>query len=158
MKSNFMPAALVAMILGGTIPSSAQSPESIPYCQELKEVNNYAMSQRRFAPIIGMPKEGNYRATSLPLTGWINCSFYGTTTYTCDSPELKSHEEAAKAQQRIAQEILDCFAGTWAHAPEQMGPDFVVLHPKLGPASITLNLDQTESGQHLVRLILFLRR
>jgi hypothetical protein len=39
-----------------------------------------------------------------------------------------------------------------------MGPDFVVLHPKLGPASITLNLDETDRGAHLVRLILFLRR
>src|SRR5215475_12722676 len=158
MKSKPIPAALIAIIFGWTIPSSAQSPESVPYCQELKELNNYAMSQRRFAPIIGAPKEGNYRATSLPLTGWINCAFYGTTTYTCNSAELKSHEEAAKAQQRIAQEILDCFAGTWAQAPEQMGPDFVVLHPKLGPASITLNLDETEGGRHLVRLILFLRR
>src|SRR5215467_13893473 len=158
MKSKLVPAALVTTIFSSTIPSSAQSPESVPYCQELKELNNYAMSQRRFAPIIGMPKEGNYRATSLPLTGWINCAFYGTTTYTCDSPELNSHEEAASAQQRIAQEILDCFTGTWAHAPEQMGPDFVVLHPKLGPASITLNLDETDGGRHLVRLILFLRR
>jgi hypothetical protein len=146
------------MMLGWAIPSLAQQPESIPYCQELKELNNYAMSQRRFAPIIGIPKEGSYRATSLPLTSWTNCAFYGTTTYTCDSKELTSHEEAAKAQQRIAREILDCFAGTWAQAPEQMGPDFVVLHPKLGPASITLNLDETEGGRHLVRLILFLRR
>jgi hypothetical protein len=152
MKSKLVPAALVAMLIGWTTPSSAQSLESIPYCQELKELNNYAMS-----PIIGMPKEGNYRTTSLPLTGWTNCAFYGTTSYTCDSTELKSHEEAARAQQRIAPEILDCFAGTWAEAPEQMGPDFVVLHPKLGPASITLNLDETGRG-HLVRLILFLRR
>src|SRR5215468_7330355 len=158
MKSKPIPAALIAILLGWAIPASAQSLESVPYCPELKELNNYAMSQRRFAPIIGAPKEGNYRATSLPLTGWMNCAFYGTTTYTCDSTALKSHEEAAKAQQRIAQEILDCFAGTWAHAPEQMGPDFVVLHPKLGPASITLNLDETEGGRHLVRLILFLRR
>jgi hypothetical protein len=158
MKSKLVPIALVAVLLGWAVPSLAQSPESVPYCQELKELNNYAMSQRRFAPIIGMPKEGNYRATSLPLTGWINCAFYGTTTYTCDSAELKSHEEAATAQQRIARDILDCFAGTWAEAPEQMSPDFVVLHPKLGPASITLNLDETEGGRHLVRLILFLRR
>jgi hypothetical protein len=157
MNSKLLPAGLV-VVLGWTMPLLAQSSESVPYCQELKELNNYAMSLRRFAPIIGAPKEGNYRATSLPLTGWTNCAFYGTTTYTCDGPELKSHEEAAGAQQRIAQEILDCFGGTWAHAPEQMGPDFVVLHPKLGPASITLNLDQSDGGQHLVRLILFLRR
>jgi hypothetical protein len=158
MESKLVPMALVAMIFGWVIPSLAQSPESVPYCQELKELNNYAMSQRRFAPIIGVAKEGNYRATSLPLTGWRNCAFYGTTTYTCDSAELKSHEEAATAQLRIARDILDCFAGTWAEAPEQMGPDFVVLHPKLGPASITLNLDEIEGGRHLVRLILFLRR
>src|SRR6266850_3554816 len=145
MKSKFVPTALVAMTFGWAIPSSAQSPESVPYCPELKELNNYVMSQRRFAPIIGQPKEGNYRATSLPLTGWLNCAFYGTTTYTCDSTALKSHGEAAKAQLRIAQEILECFAGTWAEAPEQMGPDFVVLHPKLGPDSITLNLGETDT-------------
>jgi hypothetical protein len=158
MESTLVPTILVVTIFSWTVPSSAYSPESVPYCQELKELNNYAMSQRRFAPIIGLPKEGNYRATFLLLTGWINCAFYGTTTYTCDSAELKSHKEAARAQQRIAQEILGCFAGTWAEAPEQMGPDFVVLHPKLGPASITLNLDETDKGTHLVRLILFLRR
>jgi len=151
-------AAFGAMLLGWTNPSLGELSKPIPYCQELKELNNYAMSQRRFAPIIGMPKEGNYRATSLTLTGWVNCGFYGTTTYTCDSTERKSHDEAAKAQQRIAQEILNCFEGTWAEAPDQMGPDFVVLHPKLGPASITLNLDETDGGTHLVRLILFLRR
>jgi len=158
MKSKLVPAALVVTLLGWTVPSLAQSPEPVPYCQELKELNNYAMSQKRFEPIIGMPKEGNYRATSLSLPGWINCAFYGTTSYTCDSAELQSHEEAARAQQRIAQGILDCFGGTWAEAPEQMGPDFMVLHPKLGPASITLNLDEVEGGAHLVRLILFLRR
>src|SRR5215470_13218647 len=156
-KLNIWVAAAL-VFLRWTSPSLAELSGPVPYCQELKELNNYAMSQRRVAPIIGMPKEGNYRATSLPLTGWLNCAFYGTTTYTCDSTELASHGEAAKAQQRIAQEILDCFAGTWAQAPEQMGPDFVVLHPKLGPASITLNLDETEGGRHLVRLILFLRR
>jgi hypothetical protein len=158
MRSKLVPAALVVVLVGCTVPSLAQSPEPVPYCQELKDLNNYAMSQRRFAPIIGMPKEGNYRATPLLLTGWINCAFYGTTTYTCDSTELKSHEDAARAQQRIAQDILKCFEGTWAEALEQMGPDFVVLHPKLGPASITLNLDETDGGTHLVRLILFLRR
>jgi hypothetical protein len=151
-------AAFVAMLLGWGNPSLAELSEPIPYCKELKELNNYAMSQRRFAPIIGMPKEGDYRATSLTLTGWVNCGFYGTTTYTCESTELKSHEEAARAQQRIAQEILNCFEGTWAEAPDQMGIDFVVLHPKLGPASITLNLDEMDGGTHLVRLILFLRR
>src|SRR5262245_58069379 len=153
-KLNIWVAAAL-VFLRWTSPSLAELSKPTPYCQELKELNNYAMSQRRFAPIIGQPKEGNYRSTSLSLTGWINCAFYGTTTYTCDSAELKSHDEAARAQQRIAQEILNCFEGTWAEAPDQMGPDFMVLHPKLGPASITLNLDETDGGTHLVRLIFF---
>jgi hypothetical protein len=79
-------------------------------------------------------------------------------TYTCDSPEFKSHEEAATTQRQIAQDILSCFDGTWAEAPEQMGPDFIVLHPKLGPASITLNLGETDANTHIVSFILFLRR
>jgi len=135
-----------------------QVPESVPYCAELKEINNYGMTQRRFAPIIGQPRDDNYRETKLPLPGWNNCAFYGTNSYTCDSAELVSREEAAKAQHRIAREILACFAGTWAEASEQMGPDFIVLHPKLGPASITLNLGETDTKAHIVSLILFLRR
>jgi hypothetical protein len=99
----------------------------------------------------------NYRETTLPLPGWLNCALYGATTYTCDYPELKTAQDAVQAQARIAKDILACFAGTWAEAPEQSSGDFLVLHPKLGPASITLNLDQTEKG-HLVRLIMFLRR
>jgi hypothetical protein len=131
---------------------------AVPYCDELKELNNYAMSQGRFSPILGKPREGSYRETKLALTGWNNCAFYGNTTYTCDSAELASRDEAAKAQVRTAQEILACFAGTWEEAPEQMGPDFIVLHPKLGSASITLNLNETGNRMYNVNLILFLRR
>jgi hypothetical protein len=116
------------------------------------------MTRQRFAPIIGMPRSGNYRETSLPLPGWANCAVYGSNTYTCDSAELASRDEAVKVQQKIAQEILSCFDGTWAESSEQIGPDFVVLHPKLGPVSITLNLGETDSKTHIVSLILFLRR
>jgi len=133
-------------------------PDAIPYCAELKELNNYAMSSQRFAPIVGQPRNGNYRETKLPLTGWNSCAFHGTNTYTCDSSEFMTREEAAKAQQRIAKEILNCFGGTWAEASEQMGPDFVVLHPKLGPASITLNLGETDANKHIISLIMFVRR
>ena len=151
---------IIAGVVASTALSFAQGAraETIPYCAELKELNNYAMSRQRFAPIIGQPRSGNYRETSLPLTGWSNCAFYGSNSYTCDSAELTSREEAAKAQQRIAQEILSCFDGTWTEAPDQMGPDFVVLRPKLGPASITLNLGETDTKAHIVSLILFVRR
>ena len=111
----------------------------------------------------GVLREGSLQnkaglSVALPLTGWNNCAFYGTNTYTCDSAESTSRDEAAKAQQRIAQEILSCFGGIWADASEQAGPDFVVLHPKLGPTSITLNLGETDTNMHIVSLIMFLRR
>jgi hypothetical protein len=151
---------VLAMLISTSVAAPAQDAAipAAPYCAELKELNNYAMTRQRFAPIIGKPLAGNYSETRLPLSGWVNCAFYGTTTYTCDSIDLKSREDAKKSQERVAKEILACFGGTWNEAPEQMGPDFIVLHPKLGPASITLNLDETDTMSFIVRFILFLRR
>jgi len=154
-----MSKVMTLLVVGSAIfATCSMAQESVPYCSELKQINNYAMTSERFAPIVGEPRTGNYRTTTLPLTGWTDCLFYGTSTYTCDSPGLKTRGEAASTQQRIARDLLACFAGTWIEAPDQMSPDFIVLHPKLGPASITLNLDQNESGEHVVRLIIFLRR
>ena len=147
----------IAAVLALAVAVLAQGAADVPYCADLKELNNLAMSQGRFAPIIGGPREGNFRETRLALTGWMNCAFYGATTYTCDSPVFETAQGAIEAQRRIAKEILACFAGTWAEAPEQTSTDFLVLHPKLGPASITLNLDRTDKGR-IVRFILFLRR
>jgi hypothetical protein len=124
----------------------------------LKQIANLAMTRERFASIIGKPREGNYRDTTLPLPGWNDCSFYGAATYTCDSHAMRTAEEARSAQTRTAQEILACLGPTWAEAPDQSAIDFIVLHPALGPASITLSLDQTETREHVVRLTLFLRR
>src|SRR5207244_932974 len=82
----FRPGAVLA---AGIVASMALSfargvrSEAAPYCAELKKLNNYAMSRERFAPIIGQPRSGNYRETSLPLTGWFNCAFYGYTAHTC---------------------------------------------------------------------------
>ncbi len=132
--------------------------ESIPYCPELKQVTNLALTRERFAPIIGKPREGNFRDTSLPLRGWKDCSFYGPTNYTCDSQGLKTAEEAAEAQAKIARQILTCLGTTWSEATDRSSPGYIVLHPALGPASITLNLDQTDQKDHVVRLTLFLRR
>jgi len=150
-------ATIISLLLALTGTLVARDALGISYCEDLKQLNNLAMSRGRFASIIGKPLEGNFHETTLRLTGWNNCVFYGTTTYTCDSPEFKTAQEAIEAQSRTAKNILACFDGTWAEAPEQMSSDFLVLHPKLGPASITLNLDRTDTG-HIVRLILFLRR
>ncbi len=153
-----MPRLTISLAALAACTLSSEAQELAPYCAELKELNNYAMTRQRFAPITGKPRAGNYRDANLVLTGWTDCAVYGNTTYTCDSAEVKTREEAARAQQRLTKEILACFGGTWAEASEQMGPDFVVLHPKLGSASITLSLDQTDSKTYLVRLVLFLRR
>jgi len=142
---------------GQPISGSAVMERTAPYCPDLKHIANLAMTRERFASIIGKPREGNFRDTSRPLTGWGDCAFYGTRTYTCDLRGFKSEEEAAVAQREIAGQILSCLE-TWDEAQEQTSTaNFIVLHPRLGPASITLNLDQTNDGQHVVRFILFLR-
>ena len=69
----YCPLAALAIIvgtLGPTVTAFAQiaQTQTIPYCGELKELNNYAMSQRRFAPIVGQPRNGNYRETKLSLS------------------------------------------------------------------------------------------
>lgn len=138
--------------LAKDVPSKTGS-----YCAELRHITNLTMTRERFASIIGKAREGNFRDTILSLTGWKDCSFYGPATYTCDSHELKTAAEAEKAQTTTAQQIIACL-GTWDEATEQSGPDFIVLHPRLGPASITLNLDETDKKGHVVRLTLFLRR
>jgi hypothetical protein len=158
MTAKTFTALLTVSSFIGSQSAAQESTNPVDFCSGVKALNNYAMTRERFAPIIGQPTVGNYREAKLTLPGWANCAFYGTSTYTCESAELNSREEAAHAQQQIAKQILSCFAGTWAEASEQMGTDFIVLHPKLGPASITLNLDVTDRGAHVVRFILFLRR
>jgi hypothetical protein len=138
------------------LPAFAQN--GVPaYCDDLKQIHNHAMSRQRLAPIMGAPKEGNFRETTLPLAGWNDCSMYGQATYTCDSVELMSEAAALAEQARIAAGILACFADTWVPVPDQSSPGYLVLHPKLGPTSVTLSLDETEKG-HVVRLTLFVRR
>jgi hypothetical protein len=52
---------IVAGLAASTALAVAQGsrPKAIPYCAELKELNNHAMSRQRFAPIIGQPRDGN---------------------------------------------------------------------------------------------------
>src|SRR6266699_2461675 len=132
--------------------------EAVPYCADLKRVAALALAGDRFVSITGTPRDGNFRDTSLPLTGWKDCSLYGQGTYTCDSQEFKTVEEAEKAQARIVDQILSCFAGTWLEIKDRSSPSYVVLHPARGAASITLSLDENDNKEFAVRLTLFLRR
>jgi len=147
--------ALVASAVAGVAQNAPLQPA--PYCSDLKHVTNLAMTRERFASIIGKPRAGNFRNTSLPLTGWTECSFYGAATYTCDSQGFKTAEEAEQAQARTAQQIMACL-GTWTEAKEQSSRGYLALHPALGPASITLSLDETDTKEHVVRLTIFIRR
>ena len=152
-------AAIVAAFAASTAASFAQDArsEAAPYCADLKRVAALATASDRFAAIAGKPREGNFRDTTLPLTGWKDCSLYGAATYTCDSQAVKSAADAEKAQAGMADQILSCFAGTWLEIKDRSSPSYVVLHPTRGPASMTLSVDESDSKEFLVRLTLFIR-
>jgi hypothetical protein len=133
---------------------SAQPPA---YCSELKRVAGLAVTTERFASIAGTPREGNFLNTSLTLTGWKDCSLYGRATYTCDSQDVGTAEEAEKEQTRTLHDIKACLGDGWAEAKDRSSASYVVLHSAAWPISITLSTDQTEKKEHVVRLILFRR-
>ena len=127
------------------------------YCPDLQRVIALALTSERFAPISGQPREGNFLDTSLPLTGWKNCSLYGRATYTCDSNEFKTGEEATQAEATAIEQIKSCLGETWAEAEERSSPGYRVLHTTAAPVSITLSTDETDHKGHVVRIIVFVR-
>src|SRR4029079_16186273 len=92
--------------------------EPATYCTQLQELGTLAMSKERFGSVIGNPREGSFSDTKLPLSGWKDCAFYGPTTYTCDSREFNSDDEAAQAEAATARQILACLR-YWDRAEEQ---------------------------------------
>jgi|SRR5690242_4408087 len=149
----------IAVIGAAFVASStmALAQDAAPYCGDLKRVASLASARDRFASIAGKPREGNFSDTVLPLSGWKDCSLYGSGMYTCDSPALPSRNEAEKAQARATDEILSCFAGSWLEIKDRSSAGYVVLHPARGPASITLSIDENESKEFIVRMTLFVR-
>jgi hypothetical protein len=61
--------SVVAALPTVALAAFAQPDETVPYCSQLKELNNLEMSRGRFAPVLGPIQSGNYRETKLPLTG-----------------------------------------------------------------------------------------
>jgi hypothetical protein len=92
------------------------------------------------------------------LAGWKDCSLYGAATYTCDSAEMDTAEDADEARRDILDRVKSCLGAGWAEAAERSSPSYVVLHNAARPVSITLSADQTESKRHVVRLTVFVRR
>jgi hypothetical protein len=128
-----------------------------PYCPDLKQVTALATSRGRFTTIAGTPREGNFRNTTLPLTGWNACALYGAATYTCDSRPYGTKREAERAQGGIVQQITLCLGDNWAADEQRSAAGYIVVRPRAGAASITLSLDQNDQDRYLVRLTLFLR-
>jgi uncharacterized membrane protein YfcA len=143
-------------------PSTAQAEEkflqAVSYCADLKRVVALATTKDRFAAIAGKAREGSFLDTSLPLTGWKDCSLYGAGTYTCDSPKLESAAAAETAQADILGQVKSCLGEAWSEAVDRSSPSYVVLHHAERPVSITLSTDQTDDRKHVVHLILFVRR
>ena len=148
-------AALVVSITTGLAQDTRS--DAIVYCADLKGIVALALSRNQFSSVAGKPRDGNFRDTSLPLTGWKDCSLYGSGSYTCDSRELETAEAAEKVQAQQVDEILACLAGAWVEIKDRSSPGYVVLHPAAGAASITLSLDRTDNNRHITRLTLFLR-
>ena len=138
--------------------AQAVEPQAPGYCSELKQIVALAMTRERFASITGKPRDGNFLNTTLALAGWQDCSLYGPATYTCDSQALATPEEAETAQARTMHDIKACLGEAWSEAGDRSSPRYVVLHHAGRPLSITLSTDQTDKNEHVVRLILFVRR
>jgi hypothetical protein len=145
--------ATAALINAG---SSARADE-IPYCPELKEITSLALVTGRFTTIIGTPREGNYLDSKIALPGWGDCAFYGKRTYTCDSRGFKTAEDALLAHGRVLDEVKACLRDGWSEVPDQASRGYAVLHDARSIVAITINIDVTGSGEHVVRLTLFLR-
>ncbi len=158
MMKNALIFALALASLPATTLAQDVGWQTVPYCADLKRVTALAMSKDRFASIAGKPREGNYSETNLPLTGWKDCLLYGPGSYTCDSQALETAEAAAKAQAATLHDIKTCLGDGWAEAADRGSATYVVLHSLARPVSITLSTDQTDKGEHVVRLILFVRR
>src|SRR5262249_9709394 len=128
------------------------------YCFDLSGIVDLAMTKERFASIAGRPRQGSFQDTSLVLKDWKDCSLYGAATYTCDSSEMDTAEEAEKAQAATLQQVKACLGANWGQAAERSAPRHAALHKPPRPVSITLSTDQTDGKKHVVRLIVFVRR
>jgi hypothetical protein len=151
---------LALALASSTAPASAQDAGSAAaaYCSELKRVVALAMTKERFALIAGNPRDGNFQDTSLALTGWKDCSLYGSGTYACDSQALATAEEAEKAQASTLHDIKACLGEGWTESADRSSASYVVLHHAQRPVSITLSTDETDKRAHVVSLIVFVRR
>jgi hypothetical protein len=135
--------------------ATARADELPSYCPELRQVAAAALD--KFAGLVGKPRAGNFQDAAVALPGWEDCAFYGPRTYTCDSRGFQTAEEGDRALVKILGEVKACLRDGWAEDQSRASPGYVVLHDNRQAAAITINTDRSETGAHVVRLILFLR-
>ena len=66
-------------------------------------------------------------------------------------------EEGDRAFAKTIGEVKACLRDGWAEDESRASPGYVVLRDHRQVASITINTAEAEKGEHIVRLILFLR-
>jgi hypothetical protein len=119
----------------------AQADEMAGYCPALRDVAAGVRAKDR----------------TFPLPGWADRAFYGTRTYACDSRPFNSAVDAGRAFAEVLGEVKSCLRDGWPEDQTRASPGYAVVHDERQVASITINTDQTDKNEHVVRLILFLR-
>ena len=114
-------AVAMASLPASALAQGARSPAP-PYCFDLSRVIDLAMTKERFASIAGRPRQGSFQDTRLVLKDWKDCSLYGAATYTCDSSEMDTAEEAEKARAAALQQVKACLGAGWDEAAEDRRP------------------------------------
>jgi hypothetical protein len=157
MQKRAIMAVALASLPATSLAQNARA-QAPAYCFDLGRVTDLAVTKERFASIAGRPRQGDFRDARVVLADWKDCSLYGAATYTCDSAEMETAEEAERARAAILDQVKSCLGAGWAEAAERSSPSHVVLHNAARPVSITLSTDQTDNKRHVVRLTVFVRR
>src|SRR6201982_148535 len=125
-KARLLALAMASLpALASAQDARSQAP---PYCFDLTRVVDLAMTKERFASIAGRPRQGSFQNTSLVLAGWKDCSLYGAATYTCDSSEMDTAEEAEKRRAAILDQVKACLGAGWGGAAGGPSPSYVGRH------------------------------
>jgi hypothetical protein len=101
--------------------------DPVAFCADLKRVTLLALTRERFSTITGSAREGSFFDTTLPLSGWKDCSLYGSRTYTCDSHDLASADQAVERQSATVADIKSCLGAGWTEDHERASPTYVVV-------------------------------
>jgi len=91
------------------------------------------------------------------LPGWEDCAFYGLRTYTCDSQGFKTAEKAIARLRKSSAKIKACLRDGWAEDQSRHPGIMSCCTTARQVAAITHQHRPDGAGEHIVRLILFLR-